>query len=67
MPLERARMRIRVVLPQAVAKKVRPKLDGLLSEVLDEQWAGDMELVCRLGRVGGSVLGVADMLCCRCA
>jgi hypothetical protein len=39
-------MRIRVVLPQKEAKRVRPKMDDLLAKVVDEQWAGDLELVC---------------------
>jgi hypothetical protein len=46
MPLERAHMRIRILLPQKEAKKIRPKLDDFMAKVLDEQWAGDLELVC---------------------
>ncbi|XP_003385195.1 PREDICTED: ribosome maturation protein SBDS-like [Amphimedon queenslandica] len=46
MPLERARMRLKLVLPVKEARKVREKIVGLLASVEQEDWRPQLEIVC---------------------
>lgn len=45
MPLERARMRMRITLPVREAKKVRDKIVSLLASVEKEEWTPQLEIV----------------------
>lgn len=45
MELERARMRLRLVLPVKEARKVREKISALLSSIEQEDWIPDLEIV----------------------
>jgi ribosome maturation protein SDO1 len=45
MQIERAQMRLRLVLPGKDAKKVQEKLKPLLSSVESEEWDRDLEMV----------------------
>ncbi|XP_014669240.1 PREDICTED: ribosome maturation protein SBDS-like [Priapulus caudatus] len=46
MEIERAQMRLRVVLPQKEAKKLKEKVKELAANVESERWDGDLELTC---------------------
>ncbi|XP_031558266.1 ribosome maturation protein SBDS-like [Actinia tenebrosa] len=46
MQIERAQMRLRLVLPAKDAKKVQEKLKSLLSSIESEEWDTDLEMVC---------------------
>ncbi|KAH0561802.1 ribosome maturation protein SBDS [Cotesia glomerata] len=47
LPLERARMRVRIVVTSKNAKKLREKMDPLISEVENETWEdGALNLIC---------------------
>jgi ribosome maturation protein SDO1 len=45
MPIERAQMRVRVVLPAKEAKRIRERLAPFLRTVEREEWGGDLDLV----------------------
>ncbi|GAK67173.1 shwachman-Bodian-diamond syndrome protein [Moesziomyces antarcticus] len=45
MPIERARMRIRITMPAKDGKKLKPKIVALTHAIDDEDWAEDWELV----------------------
>ena len=45
MELERARMRLRLVLPVKEARKLREKISGLLASIEQEDWIPDLEIV----------------------
>ncbi|KAF3925359.1 hypothetical protein ABW20_dc0109986 [Dactylellina cionopaga] len=51
-PIARARMRLRIFLPSAVAKKVKPSITDMCESVLDEDFGGDgwnAEVICEPG------------------
>ena len=45
MPIDRAQMRIKLTLPQKVAKQVLEKLKPSFKSVESEEWQGDLEIV----------------------
>eukprot|EP00038_Savillea_parva_P028630 m.66226 g.66226 ORF g.66226 m.66226 type:complete len:252 (+) comp8345_c0_seq4:152-907(+) len=45
-PIERAQMRLSIRLPKAVAKGIKEAVMPHIAEVVSEEWAGDLELVC---------------------
>ena len=45
MPIDRAQMRIKLTLPQKVAKQVLEKLRPSFKSVESEEWQGDLEIV----------------------
>lgn len=45
MEIERAQMRLRIVLPQKEAKKIKEKVKDLSAVIESERWDGDLELV----------------------
>ena len=45
MQLERARMRLRIILPSREARKVREKIAELLVAVEQEDWTPELEIV----------------------
>ncbi|KAJ6263719.1 Ribosome maturation protein SBDS [Drechslerella dactyloides] len=51
-PIARARMRLRIFLPSAVAKKIKPSITDMCDKVLDEDFGGDgwnAEVICEPG------------------
>jgi ribosome maturation protein SDO1 len=44
-PIARAQMRLRVVMPTKEAKKVKEKIRALIASVEEEDWADEYELV----------------------
>ncbi|XP_046840224.1 ribosome maturation protein SBDS-like [Xenia sp. Carnegie-2017] len=46
MPIDRAQMRIRLVLPQREAKQVLEKLRSSFTSIESEEWEGNLEVVC---------------------
>ncbi|XP_041379124.1 LOW QUALITY PROTEIN: ribosome maturation protein SBDS-like [Gigantopelta aegis] len=46
MPLERARMRMRLVLPVKEARRIREKIKSLLANIEQEDWTPNMEIIC---------------------
>lgn len=45
MPIDRAQMRIKITLPQKVAKQVVEKIRSNFTRVESEEWQGDLEIV----------------------
>ena len=45
MQIERARMRLKLVLPAREARRVRDKISGFLATVEQEDWDPDLEIV----------------------
>ena len=46
MPIEKAQMRLRIVLPKECAKKTREKLEGFFTSVESEDWdCGQLDIV----------------------
>ena len=45
MKLERARMRLRLVLPSKEARRVREKITGYLVAIEQEDWIPELEIV----------------------
>lgn len=46
-PIERAQMSLRIVLPKKGAKGVKTQIEPMIASVDSEEWvAGDLELVC---------------------
>lgn len=45
MPIERAQMRLKLILPTKDAKRIKEKLKPLLSTVDSEEWDMDFEMV----------------------
>lgn len=46
-PIERASLRIKIVLPKQQAKSIKQNISTLLT-VENEEWVGDLELVCKI-------------------
>lgn len=46
LPIARARMRVRVTLPSKDGKRLKDKILALISEVEEDDWSDDWELVC---------------------
>ncbi|XP_020914822.1 ribosome maturation protein SBDS-like [Exaiptasia diaphana] len=46
MPIERAQMRLKLILPSKDAKRIKEKLKPLLSTIDSEDWDMDLEIVC---------------------
>lgn len=45
LPIARARMRVRVTLPSKDGKRLKDKILALISEVEEDDWSDDWELV----------------------
>ncbi|XP_071479814.1 ribosome maturation protein SBDS-like [Diadema antillarum] len=46
MPIDRAQMRLRIVLPAKEAKKIKSKLTQLITKIEEEEFSENMEIVC---------------------
>ncbi|KAK3751515.1 hypothetical protein QZH41_019092, partial [Actinostola sp. cb2023] len=46
MPIERAQMRLKLILPSKDAKRIKEKLKPMLSTIESEEWDVDLEMVC---------------------
>ena len=56
MKLERARMRLRLVLPSKDARRVREKITGCLVAIEQEDWMPELEIVRMYRELRASVL-----------
>ncbi len=45
MPIDRAQMRVRMVLPQKDARRLRERVAPMLVTIEREEWSGDLEIV----------------------
>jgi len=45
MPIERAKMRVRITMPNKDGKKMKEKFTALVDDVEDEDWSDEWELV----------------------
>lgn len=52
-PIERARMRVRITMPNKDGKKLKEKVTPLVDTVEDEDWSDEWELVRADWLVGG--------------
>lgn len=62
MPLERARMRLRVVIPVREARKVRDKIISFLTSVEQEDWTPELEIVSSSGSMPLFLVTINEIL-----